>query len=105
MRFLTNVDTFEIRHKVVQWLKDIKLVNGLVDLFSLEHSGEVHSNASQLFSDLVRISRDQILTQREMSNDGFVSVCDINSNAQPKDPSLTSIEYLHKNSLLEQLES
>ncbi|RNA40474.1 serine threonine- phosphatase 6 regulatory subunit 3 isoform X1 [Brachionus plicatilis] len=105
LRFLTNVDTIEIRHKVVQWLKDIGLVNGLVDLFSSEHSDEVHSNASQLFSDLIRISRDQILNQREAANDGFVSVCDISSNAQLKDPNLSSIEYLHKNSLLEQLES
>lgn len=99
------MDTIETRHKVVQWLKDIKLVDGLVDLFSSEHSNEVHSNASQLFSDLIRISRDHILNQRELANDGFMSVCEIGTTTQPKDPSLSSIEYFHKNSLLEQLES
>ncbi|CAF0926140.1 unnamed protein product [Brachionus calyciflorus] len=105
LRLLTTIDSFESRSRIIQWLKDIKLINGIVELFSHEYSNEVHSNASQVLCDLIRISRDQILTQRELANDCFLSSYDTDSNSQFRDSNLTTIQNLHKNSLLDEIES
>ena len=62
LRLITTVDSIDSRNKVLEWLKSIKLVDGLIELFSSTHTNEVHANASQLLSDIVRIAREQILS-------------------------------------------
>lgn len=98
---MTTIDSNDLRFKIVQWLKSINLVQGLIELFSHEKTNQVHSNASQILCDLIRISRDQILTQREIHNECFSAEF---GNEASKDQTI-SIQYLHKNSLLEDIES
>ena len=105
LRLLTTIDSTDSRSKIIDWLKSIKLINGLVELFSYKHMSEVHSNASQVLCDLIRISRDQILTQREMANDSYLSSYDVDSNSQFRDQNLNTIQNLHRNSLLDDIES
>ena len=62
LRLITTVDSIDSRNKVLEWLKSIKLVDGLVELLSSTHTNEIHANASQLLSDIIRIAREQILS-------------------------------------------
>ena len=62
LRLITTVDSIDSRNKVLEWLKSIKLVDGLIELFSSTHANEIHANASQLLSDIIRIAREQILS-------------------------------------------
>lgn len=65
LRLLTTIDGAEMRLRVLEWLKNIKIIEKLVDLFSHEHSNLVQSNASQVICDIIRISREQLLSTNE----------------------------------------
>lgn len=65
LRLLTTIDGAEMRARVLEWLKDIKIIDKLVELLSYENSNLMQSNASQLLCDIIRISREQLLTNSE----------------------------------------
>ena len=65
LRLLTTIDGLDLRIKVVEWLKSINLIDNLVNLFKYEYSNQTHSNVAQLLCDIIRISREQILSNKE----------------------------------------
>ena len=111
LRLLTTIDSNELRIKSIIWLKKINLIGSLTNLFKYDHDNQIHSNASQLICDIIRITREQILNYRESSLD-FPSI-QLNSfdGANNKEDTKTNAEKsneiseLIKSSLLEDIES
>ncbi len=67
LRLLTTIDSAEMRSRVLDLLKNIKIIEKLVELFGHEYSNLVQSNASQVLCDIIRISREQLLSLNESS--------------------------------------
>ena len=65
LRLLTTIDDYETRMRVLEWLTLIRIVDNLVGLFHHKYTPQVHSNVAQVLSDIVRIAREQIYTERE----------------------------------------
>ena len=65
LRLLTTIDNNEMRMRVLEWLKRIRIIEHLIDLFHHKYTPQVHSNVAQVLSDIVRIAREQIYTERE----------------------------------------
>jgi hypothetical protein len=111
LRLVALIDNKDLRLTLVEWLKSIKLVRSLVDLLKSDHSNEIHANVSQLLCEIIKVSREQILNIREGYFD--TSTTDrfglSDEQSQQSQASLftsdTSIAFLHKNSLLDEIES
>jgi hypothetical protein len=71
LRFLTTIDNNEMKKRVLEWLNKINLIENIIELLSHEYSSEVHSNASQILCDIIRISREQIVKIAANENDLF----------------------------------
>lgn len=71
LRFLTTIDNFEMKRRVLEWLNKIQIIEKIIELFSHEYSNEVHSNAAQILCDIIRISREQIVKVSVNENDLF----------------------------------
>ena len=85
LRFLTTIDNFEMKKRVLDWLNKIKIIEKIIELFSHEYSNEVHSNAAQILCDIIRISREQIIKVNSNENDLFFTPeFNIDSNTQSK---------------------
>ena len=65
LRLLTTIDNNEMRLRVLEWLKRIKMIENLIGLFSSSYDSQVHSNVAQVLCDIIRISREQIYSDRE----------------------------------------
>jgi hypothetical protein len=118
LRLLTTIENNELKQRVLKWLTEINLIKNLISLFSHNYTNDVHSNVSQFLCDIIRISREQILAQRENqrdtasynnSNDYSSSNMDSNQqNSQPitdyssfTNPLLDTIEtYLYENIII-----
>ena len=75
----------------------IKLIGSLIGLFKHINTCQVHSNVMQLLCDVIKISREQILSLRESSSYEY--------QQQPNDvPKSYEINDLYKASLLEDIE-
>ncbi len=106
LRLLTTIDNVEMKQRVLHWLNESNLIKSLVGLFSHQYSNEIHSNVSQLLCDIIRIIREQILTQRELQreNASFLSANNNDYNSHSHD--LTSFDLKSmSNPLLDSLES
>jgi hypothetical protein len=138
---ISNVDTNTaiLAQNAIRWLKDINLIDRLVDMFkppvddtasAATATAEadptaVYSNVSQLLSDLVKITREQIFNvlentnvnscfggsnSCENTNDQFGSIDDDSLGANRVNETITiennkhTISSLLKNSILEQIE-
>ena len=73
LRFLTTIDNFKMKRRVLEWLNKIQIIEKIIELFSHEYSNEVHSNAAQILCDIIRISREQIVKVTLNENDLFCS--------------------------------
>jgi hypothetical protein len=111
LRLVALIDIKELRLTLVEWLKNIKLVRSLADLLRSDRSNEVHANVSQLLCEIIKVSREQILNIREgyfdpSATDRFGLNDEQSQQSQASSfSSDTSISYLHKNSLLDDIES
>ena len=121
LRLLTTIDSNEQRLRSIVWLKSIRLIARLTGLFHHELPAQIHSNVSQLMCDIIRISREQILSHREnqmhemtsmqmgrpsFANDIYASSsssCD--SSSRDASDKLSDIKELHSTSLLEDIEA
>lgn len=65
LRLLTTIDNNDMRMRVLEWLKRVRIIENLIDLFHHKYTPQVHSNVAQVLSDIVRIAREQIYTERE----------------------------------------
>jgi hypothetical protein len=111
LRLLTTIDSNELRFKSIAWLKKINLISNLIGLFKQEYDNQVHSNASQLICDIIRITREQILSYRENNLD-FPNIqmnttfgSNSNNEENNRENSPHELSDLIKNSLLEDIES
>lgn len=90
LRFLTTIDNYENKKRVLDWLNRIQIIEKIIELFSHEYSSEVHSNAAQILCDIIRISREQIVKVSVNENDLFFTPeFSIDSN---KDENIETIE-------------
>lgn len=88
LRLLTTIDNSRLRSNVIDWLKQIRIVERLVELISCENSSQVQSNVSQLLCDIIRIFREQILT----SLDGNSEISSTDSNKSSEIDELNKME-------------
>jgi hypothetical protein len=65
LRLLTTIDNQEMKSRVLEWLNSINIIEKLVELFHYDYSNLVQSNASQVLCDIIRISREQLLSSNE----------------------------------------
>ncbi len=65
LRLLTTIDNQEMKSRVLEWLNSINIIEKLVELFHYDYSNLVQSNASQVLCDIIRISREQLLSTNE----------------------------------------
>jgi hypothetical protein len=112
LRLVALIDNKDMRLPLVEWLKSIKLVRSLADLFTSAHSNEIHSNVSQLLCEIIKVSREQILNIREGYLDpSIIDRYGLSNDEQSQQSQAsfvgadTSIAFLHKNSLLDEIES
>lgn len=61
LRFLTTIDNYEIKKKILEWLNKINIIEKIIELFSHTYSNEIHANAAQILCDIINISREQIV--------------------------------------------
>lgn len=99
LRLLTTIENNDIKIEVVRWLKKIDLVKSLFGLFDSKYTNQIHSNASHLLCDIIRISREQVLIKYE----SYLETKLVNSESVDNNDG--DIEALYKNSLLEEIES
>ncbi len=121
LRLLTTIDSNEQRLRSIVWLKSIRLIPRLIGLFHHSLLPQIHSNVSQLMCDIIRISREQILSHREnqmheiasmqmgrpsFANDIYASSRD-SCDSLSRDPldKISDIRELHSTSLLEDIEA
>lgn len=111
LRLLTTIENNELKQRVLKWLTDINLIKNLVSLFSQKFTNDVHSNVSQLLCDIIRISREQILAQRESQREAAIYN---NNNNNSSDYSSSNMDqqnlqppsdYIFTNPLLDTLET
>ena len=110
LKLVALIDDKDLRVPLVEWFKSIKLIQSLVEFFKSEHSNEVHANVAQLLCEIIKVSREQILNIREglidPNADRFSSNDEQSQQSHQSQISAdTSIAYLHKNSLLHDIES
>lgn len=120
LTLIALLENKDLRAPLIDWLKEIRLIKKLADLFSPDVSSDVHSNASQFICEMIKISREQIQNIREgllnpaMSgrySAPLIGVFDEQSqqsqasSSSNLNPSEASISFLYKNSLLDELES
>lgn len=65
LRLLTTIDNNDLKKRVFKWLDDIKLIDNLINLFSSTYNEDIHANVAQLLCDIIRITREQIFSNRE----------------------------------------
>ena len=65
LRLLTTIDNQEMKTRVLEWLKQINIIEKLVELLHFNYTNVVQSNASQVLCDIIRISREQLLSNNE----------------------------------------
>jgi len=110
LRLLTTIDNPEMKSRVLDWLKSINIIEKLVELLHYNYSNQVQTNASQVLCDIIRISREQLLSNNENNlqfntlaikqNDGDENKTENNLNKIeevnpfPTNPLLDSIEAL-----------
>ncbi|XP_065668626.1 serine/threonine-protein phosphatase 6 regulatory subunit 3 isoform X2 [Hydra vulgaris] len=68
IKLVTGVDSHEIRLEVSRWLDEEKLIEKLTNLLHSKQNEDVHYNAGQLLSELLRIGRDS-MSQFEFDED------------------------------------
>ncbi|XP_075392681.1 serine/threonine-protein phosphatase 6 regulatory subunit 1 isoform X2 [Tenrec ecaudatus] len=61
LRLLTCVERPQLRHDVVNWLNEEKIVQRLIELIHPSKDDNQHSNASQSLCDIIRLSREQMI--------------------------------------------
>ena len=71
LRFLTTIDDHQMKKRVLEWLNKINIIEKIIELLGHVYTSEVHSNASQILCDIVRISREQIVKVAANENDLF----------------------------------
>lgn len=59
LRLISCVEPAALRHEVLEWLNEEKLVQRLTELIHTGSDEERQSNASQTLCDIIRLSRDQ----------------------------------------------
>ncbi|XP_006868165.1 PREDICTED: serine/threonine-protein phosphatase 6 regulatory subunit 1 [Chrysochloris asiatica] len=65
LRLLTCVERPQLRHDVVNWLNEEKVVQRLIELIHPSKDDNQHSNASQSLCDIIRLSREQMIQVQE----------------------------------------
>ena len=88
LRLLTTIDNYELRNNVIDWLKQIQIVERLIELISSEQSSQIQSNVSQVLCDIIHIFREQMLT----SMDGNSGLSSIDSNKSSEIDELNKME-------------
>ncbi|XP_067325532.1 serine/threonine-protein phosphatase 6 regulatory subunit 2 isoform X1 [Anolis sagrei] len=59
LRLISCVEPSQLRHEVLNWLNDAKVIQRLVGLIHPSQDEDRQSNASQTLCDVIRLSRDQ----------------------------------------------
>uniref|UniRef100_A0A3B5R6F4 Protein phosphatase 6, regulatory subunit 3 n=1 Tax=Xiphophorus maculatus TaxID=8083 RepID=A0A3B5R6F4_XIPMA len=60
LRMLTCIEPQQLRHDVLNWLNEEKVIQRLVDMVQPSQDEDRHSNASQSLCEIIRLSRDQM---------------------------------------------
>lgn len=116
----------DLAQGAIKWLKEVRLIDGLVDVFSAAKVGDydeydlgsVYSNVTQLITDLIKITREQIFNILDSMNINVnANTSEINSDSNEDTNGSTklnetitiesnkqTIASLIKNSILEQIE-
>jgi neutral trehalase len=88
---LASNDCQEFKPTVLEWLIEAKLIEKIINLFNYSHSNQIHSNASQLYCDILSIAFDQEHSSQEQ-------IFEIFSHLSEESPGLNrSSEKLDKN--------
>ena len=110
LRLLTTIDNQEMKIRVLEWLNSINIIEKLVELLHYDYSNLVQSNASQVLCDIIRISREQLLSSNE--NNLQLNSLAINKqndgNENKTEKNLTKIEETNNfltNPLLDSIET
>uniref|UniRef100_A0A3B4A109 Uncharacterized protein n=1 Tax=Periophthalmus magnuspinnatus TaxID=409849 RepID=A0A3B4A109_9GOBI len=74
LRLISCVEPAALRHDVLHWLNEEKLVQRLTELIHTGNDEERQSNASQTLCDIIRLSRDQANQMQENSEDPLLAV-------------------------------
>ncbi|CAL9683288.1 unnamed protein product [Knipowitschia caucasica] len=74
LRLISCVEPAALRHDVLHWLNEEKLVQRLTELIHTGNDEERQSNASQTLCDIIRLSRDQATQMQENSEDPLLSI-------------------------------
>jgi hypothetical protein len=88
LRLLTTIDNNEMKNQVFIWLKNIKIIDSMIEMFSGDISDDIHSNVSQVMCDMIRIIREQVFTNVYDSANSYDDGDDtngINSNSNSAD--------------------
>lgn len=69
LRLISCMEIPEVKLNCINWLNEQNLVNKLVDLIHPSQSEEKHCNSSQALCDIIRVSRQEIAQNTELSID------------------------------------
>lgn len=74
LRLISCVEPATLRHDVLHWLNEEKLVQRLTELIHTGNDEERQSNASQTLCDIIRLSRDQAGQMQDSAEDPLLAV-------------------------------
>ncbi|KFP82656.1 Serine/threonine-protein phosphatase 6 regulatory subunit 2, partial [Acanthisitta chloris] len=66
LRLISCVEPAALRHDVLNWLNEAKIIQRLVELIHSSQDEDRQSNASQTLCDIIRLSRDQSTQLQDM---------------------------------------
>ncbi|XP_052237011.1 serine/threonine-protein phosphatase 6 regulatory subunit 3-like isoform X2 [Dreissena polymorpha] len=65
LRLLTCIDSLDVKKAMIEWLNKKNLVQRLIACLTPEYDEDIHSNAAQSLTDIIRLGREQIVNQQD----------------------------------------
>ncbi|KAG7332880.1 hypothetical protein KOW79_003015 [Hemibagrus wyckioides] len=82
LRLISCVEPVQLRHEVLTWLDEEKLIQRLIELIDPHTDNERQSNVSQALCDIIRIGRDQAGLQELSESDPLLTTLELQQSVE-----------------------
>ncbi|XP_060734767.1 serine/threonine-protein phosphatase 6 regulatory subunit 2 [Tachysurus vachellii] len=82
LRLISCVEPVQLRHEVLTWLDEEKLIQKLTELIHPHTDNERQSNVSQALCDIIRIGRDQVGLQELSEPDPLLTTLELQQSVE-----------------------